>query len=105
MVIAGFYGGIAGVLFVVMEGSVFPDLMFWSLSLEILIMCLLGGMFTFMGPILGAGVIVVLRTFLGAYTEYWTLVQAIIFLLVIFFLPQGILGYLQEKFKVVETEP
>lgn len=101
LIIAGFYAGIAGVLFVVLEGSVFPDLMFWSLSLEVLIMCLLGGMFTFMGPMVGALIIVILRTFVGAFTEYWTLIEAIIFMLVIFFLPQGVLGYLQEKFKAI----
>jgi branched-chain amino acid transport system permease protein len=97
LVIAGFYAGIAGMLFVVVEGSVFPALMFWTLSLEALIMCLLGGFFTFMGPMLGAGVIVALRTFVGSYTEYWTLVESIIFLLVIFFLPQGVLGYITDK--------
>jgi len=47
IVIATFFAGVAGVLFVVLEGSVFPDLLFWVLSLEVLIMCLLGGWFTF----------------------------------------------------------
>jgi branched-chain amino acid transport system permease protein len=98
LVIAGFYAGIAGALFVTLEGSVFPALMFWTLSLEVLIMCLLGGLFTFMGPMLGAGIIVALRTFVGSYTEYWTMVESIIFLLVIFFLPQGVLGYMAAQF-------
>jgi branched-chain amino acid transport system permease protein len=96
--IAGFYAGVAGALFVTLEGSVFPNLMFWTLSLEVLIMCLLGGLFTFMGPMLGAGIIVALRTFVGSYTEYWTMVESIVFLLVIFFLPQGVLGYMADKF-------
>jgi len=95
-VIAGFFAGVAGVLFVVVEDSVFPDLMFWTLSLEILIMCLLGGWFTFWGPMIGAAIIVVLRTVIGIYTEYWTLVLAIILILLIFFLPQGVLGYIEE---------
>ena len=56
LVIAAFFAGVAGVLFVAVEGSVFPDLMFWTLSLEILIMCLLGGWFTFLGPMLGAAI-------------------------------------------------
>lgn len=104
LVIAGFYAGIAGALFVVLEGSVFPALMFWTLSLEALIMCLLGGFFTFMGPMLGAGVIVALRTFVGSYTEYWTMVESIIFLLVIFFLPQGVLGYITDRFANVSRK-
>jgi branched-chain amino acid transport system permease protein len=94
--LAGFFAGIAGALFVVVEGSVFPDLLFWTLSLEILIMCLLGGWFTFLGPLLGAAVMVTLRTVVGVYTEYWTMVLAIILMLLIFFLPEGILGFVQK---------
>lgn len=92
IVIATFFAGVAGVLFVVVEGSIFPDLLFWILSLEVFIMCLLGGWFTFAGPILGAAVIVALRTFVGTYTEYWTLILGIVLILLIFFLPEGIMG-------------
>jgi branched-chain amino acid transport system permease protein len=103
LVIAGFFGGIAGMLFVTVEGSVFPDLMFWTLSLEILIMCLLGGWFTFLGPMLGAAIIVTLRTIVGVYTGYWTMVLAIVLMVLIFFLPQGVLGYLQARFLPPDT--
>lgn len=98
IVIATFFAGVAGVLFVVLEGSVFPDLLFWVLSLEIFIMCLLGGWFTFAGPIVGAAIIVSLRTFVGMYTEYWTLILGAILILLIFFLPEGVMGFLMEKF-------
>ena len=97
IMIATFFAGIAGVLFVVVEGSVFPDLMFWVLSLEIFIMCLLGGWYTFSGPMLGAAIIVSLRTFVGIYTEYWTMILGIILILLIFFLPQGVTGFLLSK--------
>lgn len=97
MAISTFFAGIAGVLFVVVEGSVFPDLLFWILSLEIFIMCLLGGWFTFAGPMVGAAIMVSLRTFVGIYTEYWTLILGLILILLIFFLPEGILGYALEK--------
>ncbi|MBW1613948.1 MAG: branched-chain amino acid ABC transporter permease [Deltaproteobacteria bacterium] len=99
IVIATFFAGIAGVLFVVLEKSVFPDLLFWVLSLEVLIMCLLGGWFTFLGPMLGAAITVALRTFVGIYTEYWTLILGVILILLIFFLPEGVLGYFIDKFK------
>jgi len=98
IVIATFFAGVAGVLFVVVEGSVFPDLLFWVLSLEIFIMCLLGGWFTFAGPILGAAIMISLRTFVGIHTEYWTLILGIILILLIFFLPEGVWGYILEKF-------
>jgi branched-chain amino acid transport system permease protein len=99
IVVATFFAGIAGVLFVVLERSVFPDLLFWVLSLEIFIMCLLGGWFTFAGPVLGAAITVALRTFVGIYTEYWTLILGVILILLIFFLPEGVMGYLLEILK------
>jgi branched-chain amino acid transport system permease protein len=99
IVIATFFAGIAGVLFVVLERSVFPSLLFWTLSLEIFIMCLLGGWFTFAGPMLGGAIMVALRTFVGKYTEYWTLILGVILILLIFFLPEGVMGYFLEKFK------
>ncbi len=98
IVIATFFAGISGVLFVLLEGSVFPDLLFWVYSLEIFIMCLLGGWFTFAGPIIGAAIMVSLRTFVGIYTDYWTLVLGILLILLIFFLPEGVWGYIVEKF-------
>jgi branched-chain amino acid transport system permease protein len=99
IVIATFFAGVAGVLFVALERSVFADLLFWTLSLEIFIMCLLGGWFTFAGPILGAAIIVALRTLVGIFTEYWTLILGIVLILIIFFLPEGVMGFFQKLFK------
>jgi branched-chain amino acid transport system permease protein len=99
IVIATFFAGVAGVLFVVLERSVSAELLFWVLSLEIFIMCLLGGWFTFSGPILGAAIIVALRTFVGIFTEYWTLILGIVLILIIFFLPEGVMGFFQKLFK------
>jgi len=98
IVLASFFAGIAGILYVVLEQSVFPDLLFWYLSLEIFVMCLLGGWFTFIGPVLGAAITESLKIFVGTYTEYWTLALGVILILLIFFLPEGIMGYLTEKF-------
>jgi len=97
LVIAAFFAGVAGALFVTVEGCVFPDLLFWTLSLEVLIICLLGGWFTFLGPLLGAAIIITLRTVVGIYTEYWTLILGIVLMLLILFLPEGVLGYFSRK--------
>ena len=99
IVIATFFAGVAGVLFVVLERSVFTELLFWVFSLEIFIMCLLGGWFTFAGPILGAAIMVALRTFVNIFTEYWTLILGIVLILLIFFLPEGVMGFFQRFFK------
>jgi len=99
IVVATFFAGVAGVLFVALERSVFAEMLFWVLSLEIFIMCLLGGWFTFAGPILGAAITVALRTFVGRYTEYWTLILGVMLILVIFFLPEGVMGFFQQLLK------
>jgi branched-chain amino acid transport system permease protein len=104
MVIAGFFAGVAGVMFVVVDTSVFPDMMFWTLSMEITIMALLGGWFTMLGPMVGAAIIVALRTFVSAYTDYWTLALGVLCMLVILFLPEGILGYVLEVSKKRASE-
>lgn len=97
-VIAGFFAGIAGVLFVLVERSVAPSLLFWSKSAEILIMCLMGGLTVFMGPTIGAGILVLLSMIVGLYTEYWLLVLGLLLLILVLFLPQGILWFLVESY-------
>lgn len=99
LVIAGFFGGVAGSLYVVVDTSVFPDMMFWTWSLEVLIMCLLGGMYTFWGPFVGSSTLVLLRVFVSVYTQYWGLILGTILSLVIIFLPDGLLGFFVRRFR------
>jgi len=103
LVIAGFFGGVAGSLFVVVDTSVFPDMMFWTYSLEVLIMCLLGGMYTFWGPFVGSSTLVLLRVFVSVYTQYWGLILGTILSLVIIFLPDGLLGFFVRRFGTKEV--
>ncbi|MDR3568092.1 MAG: branched-chain amino acid ABC transporter permease [Syntrophobacteraceae bacterium] len=109
-VLAAFFAGIAGALYVVVEGSVVPDMMFWTASMEVMVMCLLGGWYTFLGPLFGAAVILGLRTFAGIYTDHWPLILGIILMAVILFFPEGVLGLLlrraNSKMELsTETEP
>ena len=99
LVIAGFFGGVAGSLYVVVDTSAFPDMMFWTWSLEVLIMCLLGGMYTFWGPFVGSSTLVLLRVFVSVYTQYWSLILGTILSLVIIFLPDGLLGFFVRRFR------
>jgi len=95
VVLAATFAGVAGALYVVLERSVFPSMLFWVLSLEVLVMCLLGGWFTFLGPMLGAAIVVTLRTLAGRYTENWTMILGIILILLVFFMPEGVMGFLE----------
>ena len=58
--------------------------------------CLLGGMHTFFGPIVGAVLVVALDKLLGAYTQYWSAVTGAAVILIVIFFPNGILGFLKQ---------
>lgn len=96
-VVSGLFGGLAGVLHVVVAGSVDPSLLEWSKSAEVLIMVLLGGLATFAGPAVGAAILVVLSMVLGAYTGYWLLVLGVVLVLLAIFVPQGIVGFVEAR--------
>jgi branched-chain amino acid transport system permease protein len=91
-VIAGFFAGLAGALFGIFNRGVFPDLMYWTKSAEVLIMALLGGTATFYGPVVGAFVLLWLSQEITALTEYWSFILGVILVVLIFALPGGIAG-------------
>ena len=95
--ITGGYAGLAGVLFTLQDGQVFPNYFHWSLSTEVLIMVLLGGMFTFAGPALGAMLVTLLRYWISSFTLYWMIFLSLILLIIVLFLRDGILGSISER--------
>jgi branched-chain amino acid transport system permease protein len=62
------------------------------MSAEVLIMTILGGIYTFLGPIIGAGVLLYLRMLVGSYTDYWPFIMGIILSFLVFFAPEGVTG-------------
>ncbi|MGB9615975.1 MAG: branched-chain amino acid ABC transporter permease [Desulfomonilaceae bacterium] len=97
--ISAFFSGVAGVLFVLMETSVSPDVLKWSVSGEVILMGLLGGMHVFPGPMVGAAIMVLLNSFLTSYTEYWALFIGSILILSVLFFPQGVAGIAYEAWQ------
>ena len=95
--IAGGVAGIAGILFIYYHGFVSPAELSLVQSAEGLLMVIVGGAGTLLGPVLGAGVVVFLRNIVSAYTERWLLVLGLIYLLVVLCAPHGILGALQAR--------
>jgi branched-chain amino acid transport system permease protein len=95
--ISGFFAAIAGALFAIFNHSIFPDLLFWPQSAEVLIMAILGGMYSFFGPMVGAAVMLYMRMFITSYTQYWPLIMGTILALLLFFFPGGIVGFLQNQ--------
>lgn len=93
--VSGFFSAISGALFGIFNHSIFPDLLFWPASAEVLIMTILGGMYSFFGPVVGAAVLLYLRIEVASYTEYWPLILGTILALLLFFFPGGIVGSLK----------
>jgi len=93
-VIAGTLAGVAGVLFVYDNRFVSPAYLSVVLSATGLIMVILGGTGTLLGPALGSAVIVLLENVISAHTQRWPLVLGLIYIAVTLFAPAGLLGLL-----------
>jgi len=93
-IVAGFFGGIAGGTFVFLKGSVFPESLAVPVSIEPLVMVLLGGVHSLAGAPLGAALYKLLDTVVTRYTEYWQLVLGTMLVVIVLAFPRGILGVL-----------
>jgi branched-chain amino acid transport system permease protein len=91
-IIAGGIAGLAGGLFAVYAGFVSADLVYWTRSGEVLIMTVLGGVGTLVGPALGAAIFIVAKIYISSFTDHWLLVIGLIFVLCVLFFKQGVYG-------------
>jgi branched-chain amino acid transport system permease protein len=96
-VIAGAFTGLAGGLYAVMEKSITPDIIHWTKSGEPVFMTIIGGIYTFIGPMVGSVVFIVLNSYLVAWTEKWALVLGLVLLVMVLLLPGGVVGFINEK--------
>jgi len=96
-VLSAFFSGVAGVLFALMETSIAPNILFWSMSGEVILMGVLGGMNVFLGPALGAFIMVLLNSFITSYTEYWGMFLGVTLILIVLFFPKGVGGVMVEQ--------
>jgi branched-chain amino acid transport system permease protein len=91
-VISGMGAGLAGALMANYLRFVSPDMLHWTKSGELMIMVILGGVGTLLGPLLGAAALVILETVLTGWTEHWQLVLGPILLVVVLFTHGGLSG-------------
>jgi branched-chain amino acid transport system permease protein len=96
-VISGVFGGLAGGLFATYQGFISPELLYWTKSGEIVLMTILGGMYSFLGPTVGAGIFLFLRDTVLNYTEYWKIIVGGVLILLVLFMPGGVVGYLTDR--------
>jgi len=95
-VLSGAYGGLAGGLFAFYAGFVSPELLGVVTSAAVLLMVILGGAGTVLGPIVGAFALVFLQEILSGWTDRWQIIQGFIFVGVVFAARRGIVGMLMD---------
>jgi branched-chain amino acid transport system permease protein len=93
-IIAGAGAGLAGALIANQTEYVSPGLMHWTRSGEILVMVLLGGMGTLLGPVLGAASLLLMEELLSMVTEHWMVYLGPFLVLVVLFAKRGIYGWI-----------
>ena len=95
--ISCFFTALAGSLYALLNNFADPMALHYSLSGEIVIMTVMGGMRAFWGPLLGAAVFVVLQDYISSMTVNWMSFIGLLFVLVVLFFPRGLLGMFQRR--------
>jgi branched-chain amino acid transport system permease protein len=91
------FTALAGSLYALLNNFADPMGLHYTLSGEIVIMTVMGGMRAFWGPLVGAALFVVLQDYISSMTVNWMSFVGLIFVLVVLFFPRGLLGMLQRS--------
>ncbi|MEL7282176.1 MAG: branched-chain amino acid ABC transporter permease [Pseudomonadota bacterium] len=96
-IISGAITGLAGALFADLNRFVSPVMFSWQLSGELIILIIMGGVGRLMGPVIGAGLFVMLEHWLGGLTDFWHVWLGAILLGIVLFGRGGVIGFLTGK--------
>ena len=96
-VYAGFWGAVAGLLFVYYNKYIHPSSLSLITSAEAMLAVIAGGSGTLAGPLLGAAMIVILKNYVSSYIQYWNMLMGFVFLAIVIFMPQGIIPGLRRQ--------
>jgi branched-chain amino acid transport system permease protein len=97
-ILAGLFAGVAGTLFAFSKGSISPETLYVGKSVDGLVMVMLGGIQTLIGPIVGAVTFGWLQDTVARGTDYWRAMLGGIILLLVLLFPQGIAGFVRQLF-------
>jgi branched-chain amino acid transport system permease protein len=87
---SAFWSGVAGILYLYYNQFVSPHAVALTASAEALLMVISGGTGTLLGPIVGAGLVVIVKNVASAYIERWNFVLGAIFVAIVVFMPEGL---------------
>jgi branched-chain amino acid transport system permease protein len=94
VMLSGLFAGLAGVLYAIQNRFAAPDFVFFLVSGEVVIFNVLGGIGTLVGPIVGAAFFLLLREGFSRFlTEYYLIPLGLVFIAMVIFMPQGLLGF------------
>jgi len=93
--IAAAIAGLSGGLYAIFNGFISADALYWTASGDVLIMTMLGGAGTLIGPAIGAGVFLLMKNVVSSYNEHWLAIIGITFICCVMFFPDGIWGALR----------
>jgi len=97
LTLLGFMAGISGALYAQFQEFIATSVIDLGMSTNVLFMAYIGGTGYFWGPILGSTIFVYLSEYLSSFTDRWEFILGIIFIMVVLFSPQGILGVIRRK--------
>lgn len=102
--ISGALAGLAGVLAAQHAQYVSPGLMSWTVSGEALVVVILGGLGTLVGPVVGAVLFVVLKHEIAAVTPYWHAVVGVILIAVVMSRANGVFGFVEDRLAALKPQ-
>ncbi|MBN1315333.1 MAG: branched-chain amino acid ABC transporter permease [Anaerolineales bacterium] len=91
-IIGSSFAGVAGAMIALLHGYVAVEYLSWVVGAAVIVMTVLGGKGTFIGPLVGAGIYMTLEYYISRETTSWQLYLGVLFVLIVLFLPQGLWG-------------
>src|SRR5579862_4255077 len=94
--IGGTVAGLAGGIYAIFNGFISPDELHWGASGDILIMVMLGGTGTLIGPALGSAIFLLMKNLVSTYSTHWMLIIGVVFIACVLYFPGGVWGTLRQ---------
>ena len=91
--ISAILSGLAGALYAGRAAYATPDLLHWSISGEFIIMVMIGGLGTLVGPIIGGAFFILLQEKVSSYVEWYSIIVGLVLVLIVLFAPRGLLSF------------
>jgi branched-chain amino acid transport system permease protein len=104
-VIAGALAGFSGGIYTIFNSFISPEAVYWTASGDVLIMVMLGGAATLIGPAIGTGLFLLMKNVVSSYSEHWLLIIGVVFIGCVMFFPNGVWGTLRQmKWRAASTK-